>query len=262
MSILAKYAKTAAMSATGRVGESPLFLFDYGLRFLRVAVLLALWRTILAGRGETNGMTLADVLTYTLIAEVFAEQLAASAGLEESFWHGTAANQYLRPLGVFPQAAAEMAGRWAVSLALFSLPLLLAAPLLGVNPLPESGAAFALFGVSLVLAVAVGLALDFLFASLMLYLEMNMWTLGQFRAAVGTLLTGAMLPLPLLPWRLGEILQWLPFASMASSPLRIYTGTGNPAALIAVQAAWAALLWPLAFRLWTASRERVVSYGG
>ena len=262
MKSLPKYGKTAAMAATGLISEGPLFLFDYGLRFLRVAVLLALWRTILEGRGEAGGMTLAEVLTYTLIAEVFAEQIAASAGLEEAFWNGTAANRYLRPMGVFAQSAAEMAGRWTVGLLLFSVPLLLAAPLLGVNPLPASGAAFGLFGVSLALAVAVGLALDFLFASLMLYLEMNIWILAQVRGAVGTLLSGAMLPLPLLPWGLGEVFQWLPFASMASAPLRIYTGTGDPHLLIAIQAFWAAALWPLASRLWLASRERVVSYGG
>ncbi|HPL31003.1 MAG TPA: hypothetical protein PLG21_23405 [Anaerolineae bacterium] len=49
---------------------------------------------------------------------------------------------------------------------------------------------------------------------------------------------------------------------MASAPLRIYTGTGPALALLAMQAAWSLVLWPLAHRLWQANRERLVCYGG
>src|SRR5262249_43831596 len=45
--LLRKYGKTAAMSAASFTGDSPLFLLDYLLRFLRVVALLAVWRTIL-----------------------------------------------------------------------------------------------------------------------------------------------------------------------------------------------------------------------
>ena len=50
-----RYLKTAAMAAASFVGDSPLFLIDYLLRFLRVAVLLSLWRMILAGQGAGVG---------------------------------------------------------------------------------------------------------------------------------------------------------------------------------------------------------------
>ena len=48
---------------------------DFGLRLLRVALLLSLWRTVLPETGTTSGMTRAAVLTYTLISEVFAGQV-------------------------------------------------------------------------------------------------------------------------------------------------------------------------------------------
>ncbi|HOG46554.1 MAG TPA: ABC-2 family transporter protein, partial [Anaerolineae bacterium] len=82
------------------------------------------------------------------------------------------------------------------------------------------------------------------------------------RSAVTVLLTGAMVPLALLPWGIGDVFSWLPFAAMASAPLRIYTGTGPALALLAMQAAWSLVLWPLAHRLWQANRERLVCYGG
>src|SRR5438552_2391132 len=102
---LHKYHKTAAMAATGFVGDNQLFLFDYLLRFLRVALLLSIWRTLMAGRGVVSGMTLASVLTYTLVAEVFAEPLACRTWIESAFWDGSITTRFLRPIGLFAQFA-------------------------------------------------------------------------------------------------------------------------------------------------------------
>lgn len=260
--MLRQYGKTAAMSAAGYVGESPLFLMDYLLRFLRVALLLSIWRILLHGRGTVSGMTLASVLTYTLIAEVFAEPLACRTELAFAFWDGSIATRYLRPFGLFAQFAAEAAGRWGVGLAAFSLPLLLLSPLFGVDPRPTGAVAAALFAVSLILAVFVGLALELIFAALAIGFEIEVYALYRLRAAITVLLSGAALPLALLPWGLGKVFEWLPFASMASAPLRLYTGTGSPIRLLAIQAGWVVILWPLAQWLWRLYRERMVSYGG
>jgi ABC-type uncharacterized transport system permease subunit len=250
------------MAATASMSDSRYFLADYLLRFLRVCLLLSIWRMILAGRGPVSGMTMSAVLTYTLIAEAFGEQLAVRAGIEGAFWEGTMVTRFLRPMGMITQFVAEMAGRWAFTFCSFSLPLLLVAPLLGVDPRPASVSAAGLFLLSLGLAILIGLALEFFFAALMVRLDLSVWLLGSFRSAVGTLLSGALLPLALLPWGLGRALEWLPFAATASTPLRIFTGTGEPLPLLAAQAGWALALWPLAGWVWRGSRERIVSHGG
>jgi ABC-type uncharacterized transport system permease subunit len=262
LGVVHAYWKTAALAAAGSIGDSPLFLMDYLLRFARVAVLLSLWRTLFAGVDAVSGMTLAAVLTYTLIAEVFAEQLSPRLELDHALWEGSIATRFLRPMSIVGQFTAETAGRWGFDFCLFSLPLLLAAPLLGVNPLPAGPAAAVLFVPSLALGVTVGLALEFIFGALMVALEQSPWTISLLRAAIGTLLSGVLLPLALLPWGLGEIFAWLPFASMASAPLSIYTGTGDPLGLMALQAFWAISLWPLAGWLWRVNRERLTVHGG
>src|SRR5206468_1786480 len=104
---LQKYSKTAAMAAAAFVGDSPLFLMDYLLRFLRVALLLSIWRTLLAGRGMVSGLTLPEVLTYTLISEVFAEQLACRSEIADSFWDGAITMRFLKPIGIIGQFTAE-----------------------------------------------------------------------------------------------------------------------------------------------------------
>ena len=260
--ILRKYWKTATMSATSYTGDSPLFLLDYLLRLIRVVVLLSLWRIILADKGVPAGYTVAIVLTYTLIAEVFAEQLDCTTELPAALWNGTIATRFLHPLGLFSQFMAETVGRWTFAFLTFSLPLLLLAPLLGVNTFPASVEAGLFFVLSLVLAVTVGFAIEFIFGAIMVTLEQNVWTSANMRHAISTLLSGALIPLALLPWGLGEVFTWLPFASMASAPLRIYTGTGDPLMLIGLQIFWSLLLWPVANWLWSRSRERLASYGG
>src|SRR5215213_2863182 len=162
--LLHKYWKTAAMAASSYVGDSPLFLIDYLLRLLRVIVLLSIWRTILAGKGTVSGMTLDAVLTYTLVAEVFAAQLSPRTTLDEVFWNGSIVGRLLQPMGIFSQFAADMFGRWLFEFGVFSVPLLLLAPLLGVSALPAGAAG--LFVVSLALAISVGLAIEFVFGGL------------------------------------------------------------------------------------------------
>jgi ABC-2 type transport system permease protein len=258
---LGGYLKTAAMSA-GDVGDSPLFVVDYGLRILRVLILLALWRTILAGRETSGAMPLAAVLTYTVVGEVFAEQLAVRTTLNLAFWEGTLVIRFLRPLGMVRQLAAEMAGKWMISLGLFSVPLLLVTPLLDVDPRPSSVLAGALFVLSLGLAVLVGLALDLFFGALTVALEQPVWLIDYTRTAAATLLSGSLLPLAYYPWGLGDVFSWLPFSAMAWAPLAIYTGTGDPLRWLISQVAWTAVLWPIADWMWRANREKLVGYGG
>lgn len=260
--VLRKYSKTAAMAATAFVGDSPLFLIDYLLRFLRVLLLLAIWRTLLTGRGDVSGLTLPTVLTYTLISEVFAEQLACRSDIADSFWDGTITTRFLKPFGITAQFVSEMLGRWLFGFCAFSLPLLLCAPMLGVRPFPANFIAGCCFLVSLVLAVSVGLALEFIFAAIAIATEMPPFATERIRRAIGVILSGAFIPLALLPWGLGKVFAWLPFASMASAPLQIFIGTGKTGMLLALQAGWSLIIWPLAGWMWRANRERMVSYGG
>ena len=258
-----KHFKTIIMVATRSLDDKGWVLVGGSvLRLLRVVFLLSLWRMLLPESGEVSGMTRNAVLTYTLIAEVFAGQISVRTGLDGALWRGDIANRFLRPVGIYGQFVAEMFGSGLPNLILFSLPLFCLAPLLGVDPLPESASAGVLFLCSLVLGIAIGAAFDFIFASFMVLLEQHVYALTQIRDAVSVLLSGAIIPLALMPWGIGDVLTFLPFASLASAPLRIYTGTGDPFFLMGLQAIWAVVLWPVAHLLWNANRERLVSHGG
>ena len=97
--------KTAAMEAAGVVGESALYLVQFLFRFLRVVMLLAIWRTLLGGPGAAAGITLPALLSYTLIAEVFADQLSPNTEIEWSLHDGGIATRFLQPLNLVAQSA-------------------------------------------------------------------------------------------------------------------------------------------------------------
>lgn len=259
---LRRYWIIAALESASAVGEDSLFIVQFVSRFLRVVVLLSIWRIVLAGQGALAGLTIQAVLTYTLVEEVFAEQLLPRTEIEWAMHDGGIAMRFLQPISLVSQFVSQMVGRWVFSLVFFSLPLLLIAPWLGVNPLPASLPAAGLFLLSLCFTLTVGVAIEFIFAALITYLEGSAYIVARARTALSLLLSGAVVPLALMPWGLGNLIRWLPFASTASAPLQIYIGVGDPATLLATQAFWAVVLWVVAHWLWKVNRERLVSYGG
>jgi ABC-2 type transport system permease protein len=256
------YWKSATMAATSVLADGPLLLVDYLLRFARVVVLLSLWRLLFGDQAAVGGMTLAAVLTYTLIGEVLREQLDVRAGIDEAMWNGSIATRALRPGAIVGHFVGEMAGRWWLGVVLCSIPLLLLSPALGVDPLPAGLPALALFVPSLILSITVGLALEFLFGGLTVALSQPPWLMSAMKNAIAVLLSGLVIPLPLLPWGLGEVFRWLPFAATAAAPLQVYTGAPDAIALVGAQLIWAVVLWPLVGWVWRSHREQVAIYGG
>jgi ABC-2 type transport system permease protein len=253
---------TARLAAAGPLADGLWVVFTVALRFVRVLILLAIWPSLIPPGTAVSGYGLGSVLTYSLVAEVFAAQLNVRTPIGASLWNGAIATRFTWPMPVATQYAAEMIGDWAAPMVLVSAPLLLVAPLLGVDPLPASAARLGLFLVSLVLAIAIGIAIDVACAVLVVRIDLGPWVLNAARAVVQAICSGAWVPLALLPAHLGAVFDWLPFASAASAPLRIYTGTGDPLPLLALQAAWAIVLAVTVRAAWNANRERVSLYGG
>lgn len=253
---------TVRIAAFGPLADGLWAVFTVALRFVRVLILLTIWPTLIPPGAIISGYRLEAVLTYSLVAEVFSAQLNVRTPIAGALWNGAIATRFTWPMPLATQYAAEMIGEWALPMLLVSAPLLLLAPLLGVNPLPASAAHLALFLLSLVLAMAIGIAIDMAYTVLIVRIDLGPWVLNSVRAVVQAICSGAWVPLALLPFHLGTLLGWLPFASAASAPLRIYTGTGDPLPLLALQVAWAIVLTVAVWAAWNVSREKVALYGG
>lgn len=258
-----KLLTTASLSAS-RAFDGGLFymLGDYLLRLARLVILLMVWRSLAAQGADLGEFSLQQLLVYTLLASVLSDQLNVVTPATTAFWEGSLISRYLRPLPILVQLMAETVGSWLPGLLLYSVPMLLLSPFIGLFvgiPLIDRRTPFLL---SLLLSIMLGFALDFLFAALVIRLKNANYAAYSIRQAITKLFSGAVIPFALLPWGVGNILERLPFASLASAPLLIFVGFGDPGALIGDQLFWNIVLWPLALFAFRRSQERMVSYGG
>ena len=261
---LRRFAATARLCARQKLDGSLLGICgSSAVRFLQFALLTRVWRALAAQGADLGGMTLPALLTYTLMASVCSQQLNILSPATSALWEGSIIGRFTRPVSVLSSLVAETVGRgWVTGFLLYSLPLLLLSPLLGISCRPASAACGALALCSLALSASLGFALDLCFASLAMRLKNGCWAATQVREAVHDLLSGAAIPFALMPAPAARVMALLPFGSLGSAPLTIYVGTADPLPALALQAAWNAALWPAALYVFRRSRERMVSYGG
>jgi ABC-2 type transport system permease protein len=259
---LKAYGRLMRLEATSPMSGGILyFLGGYVVRLVRTLLLLSIWRAVLPLTSEASQLD--EVLRYTLLAAIFWQQVDVETTASTTFWEGTALSRFLRPLNVFGQYMSEAVGKWIPGLLFFSIPLLLLSPILGIDMRPISCTTLLLFAGSLLAGICSGFAMDFILTGFMMYLGNANFIASQIRAAITMLLSGALIPFYLLPFGIGKVLAWLPFATMASAPLSIYTGTtDNVARMILLQTGWGIILWIAASYIWKKNRQRLVVFGG
>jgi ABC-type uncharacterized transport system permease subunit len=253
---------TAAMEASSISGEGALFLVRWLLRLLRTAALIGIWSQLGAHKLFGTGASVAQLGAYTVISEALGDLLRMRTGMEMAFFNGSVALRFLRPFGILQQFAAECLGRAALGGICFGLPLVAGAALCGMHLAPVSAHAFIWFSISLPLAVATGLALEYLLIGVGTVYGFHPYTINNVREAAFGVLSGAFIPLALLPKIVARFAEVLPFASQAAAPLEIYTGLGNPGHIVSLQIFWTVTLWIATAVVWRWNREKLVLYAG
>jgi ABC-2 type transport system permease protein len=247
------------MACTGKLSDGVLpILADSAIKIIALVPLVFLWRALAAQGADLGGLRLAQLLSYSCLAIMLERLLNVRTFASDWNYDGQLGDLFHQPLPVFWQIIARTAGTWLPELALFSLPMALLLPLLGVDMLPKT----LWFFPSLLLTISLGFAVDCLFVCVSIRIQHASYIVHSLRFSLIALLSGALIPFNLLPFSLGKVLEWLPFGSMAAAPLSLFVGAGNTASLLAAQLLWNALLWPLAALCFAKSRERMVSYGG
>ncbi len=230
----------------------------YLIRAVTLLALLMIWHGLFSQGADTGGLTLPQMLSYTLMSSVLYPLLNVRTPASSWLHDGTMLGLYQRPVSLFGQLAAHTVGGWAMYLAIFSIPVIVIGALCGIPVRPAS----AWFVPSLILAVAEGFAVDYLFTCLLIRMKNMEWPVHAIREALNVMLTGALIPFAALPWGIGDWLSLSPLGMLAGAPLALYAGLDTPARLIPAQLFWTVTLWPLALWCFNRSRERMVSYGG
>jgi ABC-2 type transport system permease protein len=236
--------------------------FMFGMA--RVLILLAFYNV---GRGS-QPISAAQAVTYVWLGQLFFRLMPWSdSELDAEVRTGQIAYNLLRPVPLLGQYFARSLANRVSSALLRFLPFL---PVLFLLPAP--------WGMAPPATVAGGLywALSMVCAALLSASVNCAMTMFCFKSVVGdgvrlavsslsTLLSGMVIPLPLLPDGLQGILMFSPFAGLSDLPSRLYLGALQPSmgpVVVGLQLFWCAAFLGIAWLQMARSLKRLDILGG
>ena len=253
------------------------------VRLATVFILLAFWPAVYGATGagtataagagdaeEAGGLALRQVLAWAVASTLMDSLLAMRLDEELAgrIERGDVVFDLLRPADLPLQLLGRSLGATAFVAAAQVLPaagvLALLAAVGWDIPGPAGAGAFLGFLLSLLLAYLIKFALLFGLAMIGFWtMKMDTWTwLLDIALAV---LSGAFVPLWLLPDAVRTVVEWLPFGQIYHAPLSLYVGRlggADAVAALARQALWLPALWLWARGMLWLARRKVLIQGG
>lgn len=228
-------------------------------------VMLGLWTSV-AEEAPFRGYTGADFVAYYL-ATLIVRNLTGSWvawQISEEIRLGAMSMRLLRPIhpfvafGVSHLAAIPFRSLVALPIAVI---LLVSS---GASTLTHDPVQLALVVPSIALAWLITFALLFAIGSLSFFITKAMALLNIY-FGLFSLLSGYLLPLPLMPSWIAEIAKWSPFRFMLSAPVELMTKALDARALANLmigQAAWCVVCVAISLWVWNAGVRRFEAVGG
>jgi ABC-2 type transport system permease protein len=231
---------------------------------IQLYVTRSVWEAVYAGRSEVDGVSAQTLLVYLTIAALGGWFLpnATAWSIQERVLSGDIALDLVRPFNFLKQVfALDVGDAWG------------AAPTLVVF-VPAALLVGALDPPSLVNGVLylVSFALGFLVSSLIgMHIGLLAFWLQQVNgirvivALSSGFLSGALVPLWLMPDGVRLVFQFLPFQALAFLPASIYSGqvSGQDALEpLAIQTLWVGILLVTVRWIWARAQDRIVIHGG
>ena len=253
-----KYIKTMQTALQGQTNGGIIYMFPQIItKIIYLVPLMFIWRIVTAS-GVDAGMTLTQLLSYTYVNALLANIHIVDTFINDWDSAGKCTVLFTRPMSVYGQVISRTIGEWVPTLLMFSLPMALIAPLLGIQIIPNT-----LWVIpSLILCASLGFAFEFLFFCITLRMRNVVWLMWVIRSAVVSFFSGTVIPFRILPFGMERWMAYQPFGSLGGAPLSLYVGTTDPAAIIPVQIFWNILIWGITIFWFNKSRERMVSFGG
>lgn len=253
-----KYIKTVQIAMHGQINGGIVYMFpQIILKIIYLVPLMFIWRIITAN-GVDAGMTLIQLLSYTYVNALLTDILIVKTYMTDWDFDSKSTALFTRPMPVFGQVISRTVGEWIPTLLLFSLPMTIIAPLIGIQIIPRT-----LWVIpSLLLCASLGFSLEFIFFCVTLRLRNVSWLTSVIRSAVISFFSGTVIPFKILPFGLDKWIAFQPFGSLGGAPLSLYIGTADPSQIIPMQIFWNVIFWSITAVWFKKSKERMVSFGG
>lgn len=194
------------------------------LSIISMAILVFFWRAIYADTSSISGLQLDQTLQYILLAFIFSPLTNNDLIWEfgSNLREGTIVHHLLRPINFQGMNYAQNLGTLITELAL-NIPMVVVAVLLFGLRFPHDIATWAAFLVSALLGFTVMFFFNWFLACFTFYTT-EIWGLGVLIGGMTFFLSGALVPIVMMPAWLQNIVLAIPFAQALGVPISLLTG--------------------------------------
>jgi ABC-2 type transport system permease protein len=231
---------------------------------VRIYILRTVWVALYTYNQAPVGLPLHSIITYSTIAMLMSlvMDIDQTRALHSSLHDGNIITDFTKPLNLPLYFFASGTGE-VLFHAILIVPSLLFALLIVHIDVPPA-LTLATFLLSFVLGYFVGFFINFIL-NCTAFWTLEISAVQMIVTWVSDLVGGELIPLVLFPAAVGQVLMFLPFAAMFSTPLLIYIGTIPPAhylEAIGFQIFWLLVLAGFSFVVWRSGVRRLVVQGG
>jgi len=238
--------------------STSILILMYGTRWV--------WITLYTQRPGAFGVSLQQMVTYAVLSMAIENLFYTGPPyyMAQQVRSGAIDVDLLKPLDFHFHMLARSTGEMLFRIIVLALPAMLVGYFLFDLQLPANSQSGFLFVVALLLGYLVNFHLEFLLGSIAL-VTLEIHSIDWAFHATSRFFSGQFVPLWLFPGVLGPLAGILPFRSIFSTPLSIYTGVlsgGSIIQAIGFQLLWLIILLIISRWLWERVQTRIVSQGG
>jgi len=238
--------------------STSILILMYGTRWV--------WITLYTQHPGAFGVSLQQMVTYAVLSMAIENLFYTGPQyyMAQQVRSGAIDVDLLKPLDFHFHMLARSTGEMFFRIIVIALPAMLVGYFLFSLQLPATLQTGFLFVVAFLLGYLVNFHLEFLLGSIAL-VTLEIHSIDWAFHATSRFFSGQFVPLWLFPGVLGRLADILPFRSIFSIPLSIYTGILSNGAItraIGFQLLWLIILWMISRWLWGRIQARIVSQGG
>jgi ABC-2 type transport system permease protein len=235
------------------------------LNIISMAILVYFWRAIYNDTSTISGLGLNQTLTYILFAFIFMPLTSIDLVWEfgTNLREGTIIHHLLRPINFQGMNYAQVLGILVTRLIL-QLPMAIVAVLLFGLRFPTDLTTWLAFIVSALLGFTVMFFFNWFLACLTFYTT-EIWGLGVLLEGMNFFLSGALVPLVMMPEWVRNIVLSVPFAQALAVPVGLLTGItplSDAPRVWFTQILWIVGMWALSGLFFRVAVRKITVQGG
>ncbi len=225
--------------------------------------------TAFMNSNSSNDFTLLQMTSYIWLGQAFfaMRYVTLSKRVADEITNGNVCYKFVKPISIYEQWYFEGLGQKIAATLLRFLPIVIIGVLLPNNlklMLPVNFEAFILFIFSLVLGFLMTEMIS-MFGVYLTFKTMSGKGAIGFISAISGLFSGLVVPLPMLPQGVQNVIKYLPFSFISDLPFRIYIGNVNiidGLKFLLIGILWLIALYAISKLLINKSLKKTVIQGG